>query len=71
MSIFIVDYMILFPKFKEKFDDLELPMLFAIGVYEDAIRGGNKYTHLKANHNTNGPAFVARRSVFDMSNTQI
>lgn len=43
MSIFIVDYMTLFPKVKEMFNGLELPMQFAIGMYEDAMRGENKY----------------------------
>lgn len=43
MSIFIVDYITLFPKVKEKFNELELPMRFAIGMYEDAMRGENKY----------------------------
>ena len=43
MSIFIVDYMATFPKVRDKFNELGLPVRFAIGMYEDIMRGESKY----------------------------
>ena len=43
MSIFIVDYMKLNPKTKIVYDKLEEPRRFAIGMYEDAMRGEKKF----------------------------
>lgn len=43
MSIFIVDYMKLNPEVKTVYDKLEGPRQFAIGMYEDAMRGENKF----------------------------
>lgn len=43
MSIFIVDYMKLVPEIKAMYDKLEEPRRFAIGMYEDAIRGEKKF----------------------------
>lgn len=43
MSIFIVDYMKLFPNLKTHFEKLELPKQFLIGMYEDVMRGEKKY----------------------------
>ena len=39
MSFFIVDYMKLVPEIKTMFDKFEEPRRFAIGMYEDAMRG--------------------------------
>lgn len=43
MSIFIVDYMKLVPEIKSMYDKLEEPRRFAIGMYEDAMRGEKKF----------------------------
>ena len=43
MSIFIVDYMKLAPDIKAMYDKLEEPRRFAIGMYEDAMRGEKKF----------------------------
>ena len=43
MSIFIVDYMKLVPDIKAMYDKLEEPRRFAIGMYEDAMRGEKKF----------------------------
>ena len=43
MSFFIVDYMKLVPEIKTMFDKLEEPRRFAIGRYEDAMRGEKKF----------------------------
>lgn len=43
MSIFIVDYMKLVPEIKVMYDKLEEPRRFAIGMYEDAMRGEKKF----------------------------
>ena len=43
MSIFIVDYMKLNPEAKTVYDKLEEPRRFAIGMYEDAMRGEKKF----------------------------
>ena len=43
MSIFIVDYMKLNTEVKDMYDKLEKPRKFAIGMYEDAMRGENKF----------------------------
>ncbi len=43
MSFFIVDYMKLVPEIKTMFDKLEEPRRFAIGMYEDAMRGEKKF----------------------------
>ena len=43
MSIFIVDYMKLVPEIKAMYDKLEEPRRFAIGMYEDAMRGEKKF----------------------------
>lgn len=43
MSIFIVDYMNLVPEIKTIYDKLEEPRRFAIGMYEDAMRGEKKF----------------------------
>jgi hypothetical protein len=43
MSIFIVDYMKLIPEIKAMYDKLEEPRRFAIGMYEDAMRGEKKF----------------------------
>lgn len=43
MSIFIVDYMKLNPDVKAKYDQMEEPRRFAIGMYEDAMRGEHKF----------------------------
>ena len=43
MSIFIVDYMKLVPEIKAIYDKLEEPRRFAIGMYEDAMRGEKKF----------------------------
>ena len=43
MSIFIVDYMKLNPEVKTAYDKLEEPRRFAIGMYEDAMRGEKKF----------------------------
>jgi hypothetical protein len=43
MSFFIVDYMKLVPEIKTMFDKFEEPRRFAIGMYEDAMRGGMKF----------------------------
>ena len=43
MSIYIVDYMKLVPEIKTMYDKLEEPRRFAIGMYEDAIRGEKKF----------------------------
>ena len=43
MSIFIVDYMNLVPEIKVMYDKLEEPRRFAIGMYEDAMRGEKKF----------------------------
>ena len=43
MSIFIVDYMKLNPEVKAMYDKMELPRRFAIGMYEDAMRGEHKF----------------------------
>ena len=43
MSFFIVDYMKLVPEIKTMFDKLEEPRRFAIGMYEDAMRGEMKF----------------------------
>ncbi|MBO7577847.1 MAG: hypothetical protein J6T43_02495 [Prevotella sp.] len=47
MSIFIVDYMKLVPEIKAMYDKLEEPRRFAIGMYEDAMRGEKKFKLLK------------------------
>lgn len=43
MSIFIVDFMKVNPELKAKFDQLDEPLRFAIGMYEDAMRGEGKF----------------------------
>lgn len=43
MSIFIVDYMKLNSEVKAMYDKLEEPRRFAIGMYEDAMRGEKKF----------------------------
>ncbi|MBQ9229906.1 MAG: hypothetical protein IJ190_01875 [Prevotella sp.] len=43
MSIFIVDYVNLVPEIKAMYDKLEEPRRFAIGMYEDAMRGEKKF----------------------------
>lgn len=43
MSIFIVDYMNLVPEIKVMYEKLEEPRRFAIGMYEDAMRGEKKF----------------------------
>ena len=43
MSIFIVDYMKLNSDIKTMYDNLEEPRRFAIGMYEDAMRGEKKF----------------------------
>ena len=43
MSIYIVDYMKLVPEIKTMYDKLEEPRRFAIGMYEDAMRGEKKF----------------------------
>jgi hypothetical protein len=43
MSFFIVDYMKLVPEIKTLFDKFEEPRRFAIGMYEDAMRGEMKF----------------------------
>ena len=43
MSFFIVDYMKLVPEIKTMFDKFEEPRRFAIGMYEDAMRGEMKF----------------------------
>lgn len=43
MSIFIVDYMKLNPEVKAMYDKMEMPRRFAIGMYEDAMRGERKF----------------------------
>lgn len=43
MSIFIIDYMKLVPEIKAMYDKLEEPRRFAIGMYEDAMRGEKKF----------------------------
>ena len=43
MSIFIFDYMKLNPSVKGVYDKLEEPRRFAIGMYEDSMRGENKF----------------------------
>ena len=43
MSIYIVDYMKLVPEIKTMYDKLEEPRRFAIGMYEDAMRGEQKF----------------------------
>ena len=43
MSIYIVDYMKLVPEIKSMYDKLEEPRRFAIGMYEDAMRGEKKF----------------------------
>lgn len=43
MSFFIVDYMKLVPEIKIMFDKFEEPRRFAIGMYEDAMRGEKKF----------------------------
>lgn len=43
MSIFIVDYMKLNPEVKATYDKMEEPRRFAIGMYEDAMRGEHKF----------------------------
>lgn len=43
MSFFIVDYMKLNPDVKTMYDKLEEPRRFAIGMYENAMRGENKF----------------------------
>ncbi len=43
MSIFIVDYMKVTPDVKALYDKMEDPRRFAIGMYEDAMRGGNRF----------------------------
>ena len=43
MSIFIVDYMNLVPEIKVMYNKLEEPRRFAIGMYEDAMRGEKKF----------------------------
>ena len=43
MSIFIVDFMKLAPEIKTMYDKLEEPRRFAIGMYEDAMRGEKKF----------------------------
>jgi hypothetical protein len=35
--------MVIFPKVRDKFNELGLPMRFAIGMYEDIMRGESKY----------------------------
>jgi len=47
MSIFIVDYMKLVPEIKTMYDKLEEPRIFAIGMYEDAMRGEKKFKLLE------------------------
>lgn len=39
----IVDYMKLNPDVKAVYDKMELPRRFAIGMYEDAMRGEHKF----------------------------
>ena len=43
LSIFIVDYMKSNADVKAMYDNLELPRRFAIGMYEDAMRGEHKF----------------------------
>lgn len=43
MSIFIIDYMKVCPEFKAKYDAMDEPLRFAIGMYEDAMRGEGKF----------------------------
>ena len=43
LSIFIIDYMSLVPEIKVMYDKLEEPRRFAIGMYEDAMRGEKKF----------------------------
>lgn len=43
MSIFILDYMKLNPEVKAMYDRMEEPRRFAIGMYEDAMRGEHKF----------------------------
>ena len=43
MSFFIVDYMKPVPEIKTMFDKFEEPRRFAIGMYEDAMRGEMKF----------------------------
>jgi len=43
MSIFIVDYMKLNSEVKTIYDKMEYPRRFAIGLYEDAMRGEHKF----------------------------
>jgi hypothetical protein len=43
MSIYIVDYMKLVSEIKTMYDKLEEPRRFAIGMYEDAMRGEKKF----------------------------
>lgn len=43
MSIFIVDYMKISPELKAKYDAMDEPLRFAIGMYEDAMRGEGKF----------------------------
>ena len=43
MSFFIVDYMKIVPEIKTMFDKFEEPRRFAIGMYEDAMRGEKKF----------------------------
>nr|MCR4613662.1 DUF5677 domain-containing protein [Bacteroidaceae bacterium] len=47
MSIYIVDYMKLVPEIKSMYDKLEEPRRFAIGMYEDAMRGEKKFKLLE------------------------
>ena len=47
MSIFIIDYMKLNPEVKTMYDKLEEPRRFAIGMYEDAMRGEKKFKEYK------------------------
>lgn len=43
MSIFIIDFMKANPEVKARYDMLEEPLRFAIGMYEDAMRGEGKF----------------------------
>lgn len=47
MSIFIIDYMKINLKVKAIYDSLEESRRFAIGMYEDAMRGENKFTIIR------------------------
>lgn len=47
MSIFIIDYMKLNSKVKAIYDNFEEPRRFAIGMYEDAMRGENKFSIIR------------------------